>query len=207
VFAPEKGVENPAIRRVLTLCEESGMRVIYHEDTVEVWFAPNNKRFYTNWEQLLGDAEAIFGDRIYPPGQKRGYRNGNHADSLTPLSAFGTAGRSQAETNEEILKLKREIKILERAIRVVAMQRDEWKKEADSRQATLDLTRAEMVHMADVRANLVNGGSAGADRYKQLRQTIVRRLHPDIPGTAEEKAYREVLFKTIWQEIEVLDKK
>ncbi len=28
--------------------------------------------------------------------------------------------------------LKREMKILERAIRVVGMQRDEWKKEADT---------------------------------------------------------------------------
>jgi hypothetical protein len=40
-----------------------------------------------------------------------------------------------------------------------------------------------------------------------VRQIIVRRLHPDIPGTDLEKAVREKLFKTIWSEIEVLDNK
>ena len=59
MFAPERGVENPIIRRAVGLCEEQGMKVIYHADTVEVWFSPTNKRFYTVWGQFLADAETM----------------------------------------------------------------------------------------------------------------------------------------------------
>jgi hypothetical protein len=202
LFAPERGVENPIIRRAIGLCEEAGMKVIYHEDTVEVWFAPNNKRFYTIWSQFLADAEAIFGDRmVTPPAAEPPARNG-----------FGSRGAAVAEApatradaaSEELKKLRGEIKLLERAIRVVGMQRDEWKKEADRLTEELAETRTEVAQLIEARGSL---SSTGPDRYKAVRQIIVRRLHPDVPGTDEEKSYREKLFKTIWQEIEVLDKK
>jgi hypothetical protein len=202
LFAPERGVENPIIRRAIGLCEESGMKVIYHEDTVEVWFAPNNKRFYTIWSQFLADAEAIFGDRmVTPPAAEPPARNG-----------FGSRGAAVAEAaiaqadaaTDEVKKLRGEIKLLERAIRVVGMQRDEWKKEADRLTEELTETRTEVAQLIEARGSI---SSTGPDRYKAVRQIIVRRLHPDVPGTDEEKSYREKLFKTIWQEIEVLDKK
>ncbi len=202
MFAPERGVENPIIRRAIGLCEESGMKVIYHEDTVEVWFAPNNKRFYTIWSQFLADAEAIFGDRmVTPPAAEPPARNG-----------FGSRGAAVAEAaiaqadaaTDEVKKLRGEIKLLERAIRVVGMQRDEWKKEADRLTEELTETRTEVAQLIEARGSI---SSTGPDRYKAVRQIIVRRLHPDVPGTDEEKSYREKLFKTIWQEIEVLDKK
>lgn len=201
MFAPERGVENPIIRRAIGLCEEAGMKVIYHEDTVEVWFAPNKKRFYTIWSQFLADAEAIFGDRMHGAGQ-----DGPAANGFGNRAASGMAG-SQINLShgdsEEIRKLRSEIKLLERAIRVVGMQRDEWKKEADRLTEELTATRAEVAQLLEARASV----SAGSDRYKQVRQIIVRRLHPDVPGTDEEKAYRETLFKTIWREIEQLDKR
>ena len=65
MFDPKKGLENPIIKRALDLCEEAGMKVAFHTDTVEVWFSPSNKRFYTIWSQFLADAEAIFGDRMH----------------------------------------------------------------------------------------------------------------------------------------------
>ena len=105
---------------------------------------------------------------------------------------------------DELKKLRGEIKLLERAIRVVGVQRDEWKKEVDRLTEELAETRTEVSQLIDARGSF---SSSGPDRYKQVRQIIVRRLHPDIPGTDEEKSYREKLFKTIWQEIEVLDKK
>ncbi len=206
MFAPERGVENPIIRRAIGLCEESGMKVIYHEDTVEVWFAPNNKRFYTIWSQFLADAEAIFGDRMHArpaeaDGEVRngfGHRGGGVAEAQAPRAAVDESAA------EELKKLRGEIKLLERAIRVVGMQRDEWKREADRLTEELSGTRSEIANLIEARGAM---SSSGPDRYKQVRQIIVRRLHPDVPGTDEEKSYREKLFKTIWQEIEVLDKK
>lgn len=177
------------------------MKVIYHEDTVEVWFAPNNKRFYTVWSQFLTDAEAIFGDRMHtrkpddPPHQ-----NGQNGFGKSLGLAELTPG---AEAAEEMRKLRSEIKLLERAIRVVGMQRDEWKKESDRLKEELAATRTEVTQLMEARGAM----ASGSDRYKQVRQIIVRRLHPDGPGTDEEKAYRERLFKTIWKEIEVLDKR
>jgi len=206
VFAPERGVENPIIRRAIGLCEESGMKVVYHEDTVEVWFAPNNKRFYTIWSQFLADAEAIFGDRMHAtavaePPARNGFGN-RHAGMAEGQTTFAPAPDFGAA--EEIKKLKGEIKLLERAIRVVGMQRDEWKKEADRLTEELNGKRTEIAQLMEARVGMAPGGP---DRYKQVRQIIVRRLHPDVPGSDEEKSYREKLFKTIWSEIEVLDRK
>jgi hypothetical protein len=207
VFAPERGVENPIIRRAIGLCEENGMKVVYHEDTVEVWFAPNNKRFYTIWSQFLADAEAIFGDKMHATAAADGApaRNGfGHRNGSTANGHDGGAAAPEASASDEIKKLKSEIKLLERAIRVVGVQRDEWKKEADRLTEELTGKRTEIAQLMEARVGL---GPTGPDRYKQVRQIIVRRLHPDVPGTDEEKSYREKLFKTIWQEIEVLDRK
>ena len=104
----------------------------------------------------------------------------------------------------DVAGLRREIKILERAIRVVGMQSEEWKREAEAARQELQLAKAEMANIVDARLALAG---QGPDRYKQVRQIIVKRLHPDIPGTPEEKGYRERLFKSIWQDIEALDKK
>ncbi len=183
------------------------MKVIYHENTVEVWFAPNNKRFYTIWSQFLADAEAIFGDRmVTPPASDR-----PAGSEPPPRNGFGSRGVTavaeapvDSAAEDELKKLRGEIKLLERAIRVVGVQRDEWKKEVDRLTEELAETRTEVSQLIDARGSF---SSSGPDRYKQVRQIIVRRLHPDIPGTDEEKSYREKLFKTIWQEIEVLDKK
>jgi post-segregation antitoxin (ccd killing protein) len=204
LFAPERGVENPIIRRAIGLCEEAGMKVIYHEDTVEVWFAPNNKRFYTIWSQFLADAEAIFGDRmVAPPPAEPPARNGFGSRGVTAVAEAPSA-HADAAGDDELKKLRGEIKLLERAIRVVGMQRDEWKKEADRLTEELAETRTEVAQLIEARGAF---SSSGPDRYKAVRQIIVRRLHPDVPGTDEEKSYREKLFKTIWKEIEVLDKK
>ena len=181
------------------------MKVIYHEDTVEVWFAPNNKRFYTIWSQFLADAEAIFGDRmVTPPAAEPPARNGFGSRGAATAVAEAPLAHGGSAADEELKKLRGEIKLLERAIRVVGMQRDEWKKEVDRLTEELAETRTEVTHLIEARGAF---SSTGPDRYKAVRQIIVRRLHPDVPGTDEEKSYRETLFKTIWKEIEVLDKK
>ena len=224
MFQPQKGIENPIIRRAMDLCDEAGMKVTYHEDSVEVWFAPNNKRFYTIWSQFLADAEAIFGDRLIDQVRENGQpragfgnradpaadilpaedrriaerRANGHADHDTPRQANG------ASPYDEIAKLRAEVRVLERAIKVVGMQREEWKREAESLNQQIEIVRAEAAQMAEAR---LNQAGPGVDRYKMVRQIIVRRLHPDIPGTDEEKSTREKLFKTIWSEIEVLDRK
>ena len=216
MFQPQKGVENPIIRRAMDLCEEAGMKVTYHEDSVEVWFAPNNKRFYTIWSQFLADAEKIFGDRMHDQHAQapvsRGGGFGSRAESAE------TAERRAAPRPEDIIakpngagspydeiaRLKGEMKVLERAIKVVGMQREEWKRESESLKEQLEAVRVEAAQMAEAR---LNQAGPGVDRYKAVRQIIVRRLHPDIPGTDEEKSTREKLFKTIWSEIEVLDRK
>jgi hypothetical protein len=219
VFQPQKGVENPIIRRAMDLCEEAGMKVTYHEDSVEVWFAPNNKRFYTIWSQFLGDAEKIFGDRMHdagavdgkPNGQARagfGNRGGAEAAVAEPRgpAAAATSPKPDGDHSpyDEIARLKAELKVLERAIKVVGMQREEWKRETELLKEQLEQVRVEAAQLAEAR---LNQSGPGVDRYKQVRQIIVRRLHPDIPGTDDEKCYREKLFKTIWSEIEVLDKR
>jgi hypothetical protein len=96
------------------------------------------------------------------------------------------------------------MKVLERAIKVVGMQREEWKRESELLKEKLEAVRVEAAQMAEAR---LNQAGPGVDRYKAVRQIIVRRLHPDIPGSDEEKSTREKLFKTIWSEIEVLDRK
>jgi hypothetical protein len=202
VFAPKKGRENPMIRRALDMCEAQGIQVVYHEDTVEVRYAANNKRFYTMWSQFLADAEKIFGDRMHvapEPAAQPSY--GGFAEPSGQIF-----GQPQAVSNpdleDQIRKLKAEIRLLERAVRVSALQSEEWKKEVDLLKQELEHTRTEVKYMGDAR-----GTSGGPDRYKSVRQIIVRRLHPDLPGSDQEKAYREKLFKTIWSEIEVLDNK
>lgn len=211
MFQPQKGIENPIIRRAMDLCEESGMKVTYHEDSVEVWFAPNNKRFYTIWSQFLADAEKIFGDRMHDeikaaPNGKAGFgmkaANGAAAPPEPPPAAPKPNG--DGSHHDEVARLKTELKVLERAIKVVGMQREEWKRECEGLKAQIEATRLEAAQMVEAR---LNQSGPGVDRYKQVRQIIVRRLHPDIPGSDEEKSYREKIFKTIWAEIEVLDKK
>lgn len=213
MFQPQKGVENPIIRRAMDLCEEAGMKVSYHEDSVEVWFAPNNKRFYTIWSQFLADAESIFGDRMH--GETKSAGNGmagfgNRQDGAAPAAEPAAAAQAAPKQNgagspyDEIARLKSELKVLERAIKVVGMQREEWKREAEGLKEQLALVRTEAAQIAEAR---FNQATPGVDRYKQVRQIIVRRLHPDIPGTEEEKSTRERLFKTIWSEIEILDRK
>jgi len=232
VFQPQKGIENPIIRRAMDLCDESGMKVTYHEDSVEVWFAPNNKRYYTIWSQFLADAEAIFGDRLInqvePGGQPRaGFGNraemppamNRHADGPTAERHNGQAAERQsarqdlhvppqingtASPQDEIARLRIELRVLERAIKVVGMQREEWKREAESLKEQLEIVRIEAAQIAEAH---LNQAGPRVDRYKMVRQIIVRRLHPDIPGTDEEKSTREKLFKAIWGDIEVLDRK
>ncbi len=223
MFQPQKGIENPIIRRAMDLCDESGMKVTYHEDSVEVWFAPNNKRFYTIWSQFLADAEAIFGDRLIDQVRENGQPRagfGNRADPATGAQPERRVGdgranfpadtytppqvNGHASHHDEVARLRGEIRVLERAIKVVGMQREEWKREAESLKEQLDLVRIEAAQMAEAR---LNAAGPGVDRYKMVRQVIVRRLHPDIPGTEEEKSTREKLFKTIWSEIELLDRK
>ncbi len=211
LFAPERGVENPIIRRAISLCEDAGMKIVYHEDTVEVWFAPNNRRFYTIWSQFLADAEAIFGDRMHAPAATTaparngfGNRGADHGDTAVAEQRSAAAAAPDAQLTAELTRLKTELKILERAIKVVGMQREEWKKEAESLREQLSETRVEVANLMEAR---MANSPGGTDRYKAIRQVIVRRLHPDIPGSDEEKAYREKLFKMIWKEIEILDKK
>ena len=211
MFAPERGVENPIIRRAIGLCEEQGMKVVYHADTVEVWFSPTNKRFYTVWNQFLADAETIFGDKLHNhPAEDGAARNGFGVRANGAAAERATPGSEAGEPPHgmvaEMATLKREMKILERAIRVVGMQRDEWKKEADTLRQELETSRAEMANILQSNASLM-AAVGGVDRYKMVRQIIVRRLHPDVAGTDDEKAYRGELFKTIWKEIEALDKK
>ncbi len=197
------------------------MKVTYHEDSVEVWFAPNNKRFYTIWSQFLADAEKIFGDRMHSQakdGQSKaggdgrggfGNRAAAGGDTATLERAPAGNGHGGHTANgsgvslDEVAKLRGELRVLERAIKVVGMQREEWKREAELLKEQLAATRVEAAQLVEARLNQ----TPGVDRYKQVRQIIVRRLHPDIAGTDEEKAYREKLFKTIWSEIEILDRK
>jgi hypothetical protein len=225
-------VENPIVRRAVELCDRAGMKIIYHEDAVEVWFSPDKKRFYTTWSQFLTDAENLFGPRLHEapetpapvrasfgnrsatpelamagahgehaPGPLNGHANGHAAlaEAPRPITA-----KQDDPAQAEISRLRAEIKLLERAIRVVGMQSEEWKRETEAARTELETTRAEMANMVEARLAL---SGAGPDRYKQVRQIIVKRLHPDIAGTDEEKSYRERLFKSIWQDIEALDKK
>ena len=210
MFAPERGCENPVIRQALALCDGAGINVTYHEDTIEVRFGVNNTRFYTLWPHFLADVRALFGDRMSDGSAPE------PAPAPPPepvVAGFGSKGIRHADirkappakpgpTAEQVRALKAEIRLLERAIKVVGMQRDEWQKEAESLRQELETTRTEIRYAAEARGAL----SSGPDRYKQVRQIIVRRLHPDVFGTDEEKKYREKLFKTIWGEIEQLDK-
>jgi hypothetical protein len=242
-------VENPIVRRAVELCDQAGMKIIYHEDAVEVWFSPAKKRIYTTWSQFLADAENLFGPRLHdapetpapvrasfgnrrvsdPPPERAPERAPELAMAEAPAAAsahhahinghagpaFGTAPSQAAEapkpsgprpddaTQAELTRLRTEIRVLERAIKVVGMQSEEWKRETEAARRELETTRAEMANMVDARMSL----SGQPDRYKQVRQIIVKRLHPDIHGTDEEKAYREKMFKSIWQDIEALDRR
>ncbi len=237
MFQPEKGRENPVIRRAIDLYHQSGIAVVFHQDTVEVRFASNNKRFYPTWSQFLDDAAAIFGDRL-PGGSgagttldadasaKDGAKDGAGKDDAPKVSntdpnperaakdeaaaAAIAAAEAAAVTDtpaapatpeEQLRALKREVKLLKRAIKVVGMQREEWEREAVTSREALETAREDMRTMAQNRT-----ASNGTDRYRQLRQTIVRRLHPDVPGTPDEKRVRETLFKQIWKEVEHLDR-
>ncbi len=208
MFAPESGCEDPVIRQALALCDTAGIDVTYHEDSIEVRFGVNNTRFYTLWPHFLADVRALFGDRMDDPDQAEASAAPALAAAAAPVG-FGkrgaAPGRSQpgpsGHTAEQVRTLKAQIKLLERAIKVVGMQRDEWQKEAESLRQEMETMRADLRNGAAARSALLGG-----DRYKQVRQIIVRRLHPDVFGTAEEKQYRETLFKTIWGEIEQLDK-
>lgn len=237
MFAPERGVENPIIRRAIELCEAEGMKVTYHEDTVEVWFSPDKKRFYTIWSQFLADAETVFGARLHAvpesaaPARASFGNRGARTPELAAVGAEAPGGFGTGQVNghggsfesgqarrvndpapapagsaaaEEIANLKRELKVLERAIRVVGMQSEEWKREVEVARQELESARAEMANMVEARMAM---SGQGPDRYKQVRQIIIKRLHPDIAGTDDEKAYREKLFKSIWQDIETLDKR
>jgi hypothetical protein len=232
-------VENPIVRRAVELCDQAGMKIIYHEDAVEVWFSPAKKRIYTTWSQFLADAENLFGPRLHDApetpapvraafGNRRAtdappelamadagaaapghhmHMNGHAAASpAAPAAAEAarpTAPRPDDATQAELTRLRTEIRVLERAIKVVGMQSEEWKRETEAARRELETTRAEMANMVDARMSL----SGQPDRYKQVRQIIVKRLHPDIAGTDEEKAYREKMFKSIWQDIEALDRR
>jgi len=244
VFAPERGVENPIVRRAVELCDQAGMKITYHEDAVEVWFSPAKKRIYTTWSQFLADAENLFGPRLHdapetPAPVRAAFGNrrvsdpqpdrapelamagapaaasGHHAQHMNGHAAAAQSASAAAEvprpsaprpddaTQAELTRLRTEIRVLERAIKVVGMQSEEWKRETEAARRELETTRAEMANMVDARMSL----SGQPDRYKQVRQIIVKRLHPDIHGTDEEKAYREKMFKSIWQDIEALDRR
>ncbi len=209
MFAPKKGRENPTIRRALDICEAQGFQVIYHEDTVEVRFGANNKRFYTVWSQFLADAERMFGERLHETKVEaeaaQAAQPGFAAPPQQPIFGQPKAPDHHQTAEEEVRALKREVRLLERAVRVSATQSEEWKKEVELLKRELEITRSDIQHLTDARGT--GPGFSGPDRYKQVRQIIVRRLHPDIPGTDLEKAVREKLFKTIWSEIEVLDNK
>jgi hypothetical protein len=222
-------VENPIVRRAVELCDQAGMKIIYHEDAVEVWFSPAKKRFYTTWSQFLADAENLFGPRLHdapetpaparPSFGNRGARvdevaaasevnqhmhmNGQFNGHAAVAEAPRPATKPDDATQAELTRLRTEIRVLERAIKVVGMQSEEWKRETEAARRELETTRAEMANMVEARMTL----SGQPDRYKQVRQIIVKRLHPDIAGTDEEKAYREKLFKSIWRDIEALDGK
>jgi hypothetical protein len=208
--------------------------VIFPQDTVEVRVASNNKRFYPTWSQFLDDAAAIFGERL-PGGSgagigldgagKEGAAKANGADQSDAPPAEPTPEQVEKErqaqeaiaaaeaaaiepieetpaTPEELLKrLKREVKLLKRAIKVVGMQREEWEREALSARGQLEQARDDIKTMTQNKT-----ASQGSDRYRSLRQVIVRKLHPDAPGTPEEKRVREQIFKTIWKEVEHLDR-
>ncbi len=213
MFQPQRGIDNPIIRRAMALCDEAGMKITYHEDSVEVWFAPDNKRFYTIWSQFLADAEAIFGDRLIDQfnrtGQPRagfGNRGSHPAEAGSPANGHDSPPHLNSSPSHasEIAKLRAEIRLLERAVKVVGMQREEWKREAGSMKEQLELVRVQAAQMVEAR---LSQAGPGVDRYKMVRQIIVRRLHPDIPGSDEEKSTREKLFKTIWNEIELLDRR
>jgi hypothetical protein len=205
------------------------MKIVYHEDAVEVWFSQGEKRVYTTWSQFLTDAEKRFGDRMQEPpeteppmrgmfgsraamtrssdanGHANGYGNGHaqpniHAGIAAPTSAAQPDAAAQAE----IKRLRGEVKLLERAIKVVGMQSEEWKRELESARQEMDKARAEMAQMMQARLTL---SPQGPDRYKMLRQAIIKRLHPDIASSRDERVYREQMFKAIWQDIEDIDKK
>jgi hypothetical protein len=212
------------------------MKIIYHEDTVEVWFSPDKKRFYTSWSQFLTDAETLFGPRLHDAPETpaparasfgnrttapepaladaRGENAAGHAPMYVNGHTNGQATLAEAPrpittkqddpAQAEISRLRSEVRLLERAIRVVGMQSEEWKRETEAARNELETTRAEMANMVEARLAL---SGVGPDRYKQVRQIIVKRLHPDIAGTDEEKSYREKMFKSIWKDIEALDKK
>jgi hypothetical protein len=225
VFAPARGVENPIVRRAVELCDQAGMKIIYHEDAVEVWFSPDKKRFYTTWNQFLTDTEKLFGERMQEPPEAEaparvlfghrapsaeptavnGHTNGHaqlneHAEIVAPESAASPDAAAQAE----IKRLRAEVKLLERAIKVVGMQSEEWKRETERARQETETARAEVAMMVEARVALA---AQGPDRYKMLRQIIVKRLHPDISSSPEERVYREKMFKSIWQDIEAIDKK
>lgn len=237
MFQPERGRENPVIRRAIDLYHQSGIAVIFHQDTVEVRFASNNKRFYPTWSQFLDDAAAIFGDRL-PGGsgagigldggdpakdaaaKPNGAANGaaapdpeaeekarRAAEAVAAAEAASQASEAVVEAEEpktpeeQIRALRREVKLLKRAIKVVGMQREEWEREALNTRQMLESAREDMRTMAQNRT-----ASQTGDRYRQLRQVLVRRLHPDAPGTPEEKRVREQIFKMIWKEVEHLDR-
>ncbi len=229
MFAPARGVENPIVRRAVELCDRAGMKIVYHEDAVEVWFSQDEKRVYTTWSQFLADTERLFGDSMQnklptePPargmfgtvaamtgpsdmnGHANGYGNGHappnfHAGIAAPAGAAPADATAQAE----IKRLRGEVKLLERAIRVVGMQSEEWKRELESARQEMDKARAEMAQMMQARLTL---SPQGPDRYRMLRQAIIKRLHPDIASSRDERVYREMMFKAIWQDIEEIDKK
>jgi hypothetical protein len=204
------------------------MKIVYHEDAVEVWFSPDKKRFYTTWSQFLTDAEKLFGDRMQDPpetemparglfgnraaepqpanGHANGHTNGHaHPNGHAEIIAPDAAAPADAAAQAEIKRLRAEVRLLERAIKVVGMQSEEWKREIETARQEMDKTRAEMAQIVEARVALA--ASQGPDRYKMLRQLIVKRLHPDISSSPQERVYRETMFKSIWQDIEVIDKK
>jgi len=145
-----------------------------------------------------------------PGGVPQSVRAEREAIAATKLKAAeeAVAAAEAAEVtelppsdDEQIKALKREIRLLKRAIKVVGTQREEWEREAVNAREALESARDDMRSMAQNKST-----ANGADRYRQLRQVVVRRLHPDVPGTPDEKRVREQLFKQIWKEVEHLDR-
>ncbi len=109
----------------------------------------------------------------------------------------------KAPPAEQIRALRTQLRVMEKAVYVVGTQSEEAKKEIAKLQRQLAAAKTEIDYLSENRPKAFGNAP---DRYKQLRQVIVRKLHPDVAGTDLEKQVRESLFKAIWSEIETLDK-
>jgi hypothetical protein len=141
--------------------------------------------FLYDMDEVLGAARRLQEPLSGPAAKSSASPNGK-PDALPPTADLQAARRRITELEVRALQLEADV-------RVLAAERDHWKRRsAESEKARSDS----------------GTGAAGTNdkRYADLRRFLAKRFHPDhADGTGMEKAIRGEVFKEVWAEIDRID--